>query len=65
MTNNEITLLRVQCLLILGLYECTEGKENQGWLKIGYAIRMVQVLRLGELSFEKGVAKGLAKVERG
>lgn len=34
---------------MLGLYECTASQENKGWLKIGYAIRMAQVLRLGAL----------------
>jgi len=43
----DISLVRCQCFLILGLYECTEGAENRGWMKIGTAIRMAQVLRLG------------------
>lgn len=48
-SDGEISLTRCQCFLMLGLYECTASQENKGWLKIGYAIRMAQVLRLGEL----------------
>lgn len=44
---SDISLIRCQCFLILGLHECTEGTENRGWMKIGTAIRMAQVLRLG------------------
>lgn len=46
-TDSEISLVRCQCYLLLGLYECTEGVENRGWMKIGTAIRMAQLLRLG------------------
>lgn len=42
---SDVSLVRCQCFLILGLYECTAGIENQGWLKIGIAIRMAQILR--------------------
>lgn len=42
---------------MLGLYECTEGIENRGWMKIGIAIRCAQVLRLGfEDEEESGAA---------
>lgn len=53
----DISLVRCQCFLILGLYECTEGAENRGWMKIGTAIRMAQVLRLG-FEDEEEVAAG-------
>lgn len=45
--DSDASLIRCQCYLILGLFECTAGAENAGWLKIGTAIRMAQVLRLG------------------
>ncbi|KAM0756284.1 hypothetical protein T439DRAFT_320988 [Meredithblackwellia eburnea MCA 4105] len=43
----DFSLTRCQCYLILGMFECTDGSENKGWMKIGTAIRMAQVLRLG------------------
>ncbi|SCV69421.1 BQ2448_2441 [Microbotryum intermedium] len=46
--DGEISLIRCQAFLMLGLYECTEGHENKGWLKIGAAIRLAQVMKLGE-----------------
>ncbi|KAK4702537.1 hypothetical protein P7C70_g3688, partial [Phenoliferia sp. Uapishka_3] len=52
--DSDISLIRCQCLLILGLFECTEGAENKGWLRIGTAIRMAQVLRLGFEDEETG-----------
>ncbi|SCZ96862.1 BZ3500_MvSof-1268-A1-R1_Chr4-1g06795 [Microbotryum saponariae] len=45
--DGEISLIRCQAFLMLGLYECTEGHENKGWLKIGAAIRLAQVMKLG------------------
>ncbi|GAA5841565.1 hypothetical protein JCM11251_001262 [Rhodosporidiobolus azoricus] len=51
--DTPISLLRCQCLLILGFYELTAGRDNSGWLKLGSAIRMAQILRLG---FEDEIA---------
>ncbi|GAA6026997.1 hypothetical protein JCM8097_006027 [Rhodosporidiobolus ruineniae] len=45
--DTPISLMRCQCFLILGFYELTAGRDNSGWLKIGTALRMAQVLRLG------------------
>lgn len=44
---SEPSLVRCQSYLLLGLYECTEGLDHSGWMKIGIAIRMAQILRLG------------------
>ncbi|KAK4058871.1 hypothetical protein OIO90_000317 [Microbotryomycetes sp. JL221] len=43
----QVTLIRCQCFLMLGVFECTAGLENAGWLRIGQAFRMCQILRLG------------------
>lgn len=43
--DTDVTLVRCQCFLILGLYECTAGIENQGWLKLGIANRFAHLLR--------------------
>lgn len=50
----DVSLVRCQSFLILGLFECTEGAENKGWMRIGTAIRMAQVLRLGFQDEEDG-----------
>ncbi|KAL8286617.1 hypothetical protein RQP46_004145 [Phenoliferia psychrophenolica] len=52
--DSDVSLSRCQSFLILGLYECTEGAENKGWMRIGTAIRMAQVLRLGFQDEEDG-----------
>jgi hypothetical protein len=55
-TEPDVSLLRCQCFLILGMFECTEdGAEQKGWMKIGTAIRMAQVLRLGFEDEDEGV----------
>ncbi|BGP13926.1 hypothetical protein JCM10213_002570 [Rhodosporidiobolus nylandii] len=45
--DTPISLMRCQCFAILGFFEITAGRDNSGWLKLGNAIRMAQVLRLG------------------
>lgn len=45
--DSEVTLIRCQCYLLLSLYELTAGRDHSGWLKLGQAIRMAQILRLG------------------
>ncbi|GAA5978861.1 hypothetical protein JCM11641_003591 [Rhodosporidiobolus odoratus] len=45
--DTTISLMRCQCFCLVGFYEITAGRDNSGWLKIGTAIRMAQVLRLG------------------
>ncbi|GAA5862240.1 hypothetical protein JCM8547_007780 [Rhodosporidiobolus lusitaniae] len=45
--DTTISLSRCQCYLILGFYELTAGRDNSGWLHIGTATRMAQILRLG------------------
>lgn len=57
----EPTLLRCQVLLLLGLYECTEGLERQGWTRVGEAIRMAQVLRLGFEDEEDSTGRPLVR----
>jgi hypothetical protein len=36
-----------KALLLISLQDCTEGEESRGWLHLGHAIRLSQVLRLG------------------
>ncbi|GAA6006416.1 hypothetical protein JCM11491_004948 [Sporobolomyces phaffii] len=45
--DSEVSLTRCQCYLLLSLYELTAGRDHSGWLKLGQAIRMAQILRLG------------------
>ncbi|CEQ39914.1 SPOSA6832_01478, partial [Sporobolomyces salmonicolor] len=45
--DTEVCLTHCQCFLLLSLYELTAGRDNSGWLKLGQAIRMAQILRLG------------------
>ncbi|KAG0145830.1 hypothetical protein CROQUDRAFT_45306 [Cronartium quercuum f. sp. fusiforme G11] len=44
-----ITLSRLQVHLMLGLHDCTEHEEKRGWMHIGIAIRMAQLLKLCQL----------------
>ncbi|MBW0484875.1 hypothetical protein O181_024590 [Austropuccinia psidii MF-1] len=45
----ELSLSRIQVHLMLGFYYCTENNERRGWMLIGAAIRMSQLLKLGHL----------------
>jgi hypothetical protein len=42
---------RSQCLLMLALHDCTEGRPGSGWIILGPAVRMCNLLRLAR--FEK------------
>lgn len=52
---NDPTLITIQCCLILCVYEVGEGYEHQGWLRLGHAARLVQLLRLHKLDSELGL----------
>ncbi|KAM0792273.1 hypothetical protein ACM66B_004965 [Microbotryomycetes sp. NB124-2] len=55
-TDSDVTLVRCQCFLMLGVFECTAGLENAGWLRIGQAFRMAQILRLGFEDEDEGTS---------
>ncbi|KAL3427200.1 transcriptional regulatory protein PB1A11.04c 1 [Phlyctema vagabunda] len=42
----EPSLSTIQSCLILCLYEVGQGSEHQGWLRLGHAIRLAQLLHL-------------------
>ncbi|KAH9818628.1 hypothetical protein DFH28DRAFT_887900 [Melampsora americana] len=44
-----ISISRVQVHLMLGLHHCTQYQEHTGWMHIGIAIRMAQLLNLAHL----------------
>ncbi|CAH7681774.1 hypothetical protein PPACK8108_LOCUS14424, partial [Phakopsora pachyrhizi] len=46
---DQISLARVQAYLMLGFYDCAEQQEKRGWMSIGMAIRMAQLMRLANL----------------
>lgn len=35
-----------QCLLMLSLHDCTEGRAGSGWILLGTAVRLCNLLRL-------------------
>ncbi|KAK4053777.1 hypothetical protein OIV83_001433 [Microbotryomycetes sp. JL201] len=54
--DSDVTLVRCQCFLMLGVFECTANLENAGWLRIGQAFRMAQILRLGFEDEDEGTS---------
>lgn len=48
-----ISLTRVQVHLMLGLHHCTQYQEQTGWMHIGTAVRMAQLLHLAHLDDEE------------
>ncbi|KAH6672097.1 fungal-specific transcription factor domain-containing protein [Halenospora varia] len=43
---DDITLLNMQCHLLLCIHSIGHGNEHQAWLRLGIAIRVAQALRL-------------------
>ncbi|GAA5904966.1 hypothetical protein JCM5296_005692 [Sporobolomyces johnsonii] len=66
--DTEVCLTHCQCFLLLSLYELTAGRDNSGWLKLGQAIRMAQILRLGfedEVDYPSAALGGDARGRQG
>jgi hypothetical protein len=58
--NAEVSLVRCQCNLMLGLFECTGADADSGWMRVGASIRMAQILRLG---YEDDVEDGTRRLD--
>jgi Fungal specific transcription factor domain len=43
---DEVTLLNLQCHLLLSIHSIGHGNEHRAWLQLGIAIRIAQALRL-------------------
>lgn len=53
--DEEPSLVVIQCCLILCIYEIGEGAEHRGWLRLGHATKLAQLLQLHKQDANFGI----------
>ncbi|KAH8175169.1 fungal specific transcription factor domain-containing protein [Sarocladium implicatum] len=53
--DDEPSLVMIQCCLILCIYEIGEGAEHRGWLRLGHAAKLAQLLQLHKQDANFGI----------